>query len=185
MERVFLPHPLMFIAVMMALGGPVFLIVVSLFGPFVLYPDDAVLGIPAAVVEGLVVLLIEWGGAIGLLSVTKPLLFMEVDEHEVRMVSVLGVIVPSFVEHIPHDEIFKVEGVTQSQNEGETYRLMVYRKGIGPHAYNAPTASTLERAVALLQNIIPGEDGEAEEQTPAEVESLRPEADIAPWANLE
>ncbi len=181
MERVFLPHPLMFIAVMMALGGPGLLIVVSVFGPFVLFPDDAVLGIPAAVVEGLVMLLIEWGGAVGLLVITKPLMFMEVDEHEVRMVSVLGVVVPAFVEHIPRGEIFKVEGVTQSQNEGEVYRLMIYRKGIGPHAYNAPSASALERAVALLENIIPREDGEAEEQTPAEDASSRSKEDIAPW----
>ena len=181
MERVFLPHPLAFIAVMMALGGPILLVVMSVFGPFVLFPDDAVLGLPAGVVEGIVALLIEWGSAVGLLAITKPLMFMEVDEHEVRMVSVLGVIVPSFVEHIPHGEIFKVEGVTQSQNEGEVYRLMVYRKDIGPHAYNAPTASTLERAVALLQSIIPGEDGVAEEQTPAEDESSSSEENIAPW----
>ena len=182
MERIFLPHPLMFIAIMMSLGGPGFLIVVSVFGPFVLFPDDTVLGIPAAVIEGLVVLLVEWGGAVGLLSITKPLMFMEVDEHEVRMVSVLGVVVPSFVEHIPLGEIFKVEGVTQSQNEGEVYRLMVYRKGIGPHAYHAPTASALERAVALLESIIPAEDGEP--QTASEVESLSSEASTAPWADL-
>ena len=181
MERVFLPHPLAFIAAMMAFGAPGLLVVMSVFGPFVLYPGDTVLGLPAGVVEGIVALLFELISAIGLLAITKPLIFMEVDEHEVRMVSVLGVIVPSFVEHIPHGEIFKVEGVTQSQNEGEVYRLMVYRKGIGPHAYNAPSASALERAVALLENIIPREDGEAEEQTPAEDASSRSKEDIAPW----
>ena len=181
MERVFLPHPLTFIAVMMVLGGPILLVVMSVFGPFVLFPDDTVLGLPAGVVEGIVALLIEWGSAVGLLAITKPLMFMEVDEHEVRMVSVLGLIVPSFVEHIPRGEIFKVEGVTQSQNEGEVYRLMVYRKGIGPHAYNAPTASTLDRAVALLENIIPEEDDKAEEQLPDEVVSPSSKENIAPW----
>jgi hypothetical protein len=58
---------------------------------------------------------------------------------------------------------------------------MIYRKGIGPHAYNAPSASALERAVALLENIIPREDGEAEEQTPAEDASSPSKEDIAPW----
>ena len=176
MERLLLPQPFVIIALMMALGGPGFLIVASVFGPFVLFPDDAVLGIPAGVFEGLVLLLVEWGGAAGLLAVTKPLLCMEVDEHEVRMVSALGLVLPSFVDRIPRDEIFKVEGVTESRNDGEVHRLKVYRKGIGPQTYSAPTESVLKRAVALFDDVNTADSAPAVEQAP--------DASVAPWDQL-
>ena len=176
MERLLLPQPFVIIAVMMAFGGPGFLIVASVFGPFVLFPDDAVLGIPAGVFEGLVLLLVEWGGAAGLLAVTRPLLCMEVDEHEVRMVSALGLVLPSFVDRIPRDEIFKVEGITESRNDGEVHRLKVYRKGIGPKTYSAPTESVLKRAVALFDDVNTADSAPAVEQAP--------DASVAPWDQL-
>ena len=184
MERLLLPQPFVIIALMMALGGPGFLVIASVFGPFVLFPDDAVLGIPAGIFEGLVLLMVEWGGAAGLLAITRPLLFMEVDKDEVRMVSALGLVLPSFVERIPRDDIFKVEGVTESQNDGQVHRLKVYRKGIGPKTYSAPTESVLKRAVAMFDHVDTADSALAEEQTPAEDALSRSEENIAPWDKL-
>ena len=184
MERLLLPQPFVIIALMMALGGPGFLVIASVFGPFVLFPDDAVLGIPAGIFEGLVLLMVEWGGAAGLLAITRPLLFMEVDKDEVRMVSALGLVLPSFVDRIPRDEIFKVEGVTEPQNDGQVHRLKVYRKGIGPKTYSALTESVLKRAVAMFDHVDTADSAPAEEQTPTEDASSGSEENIAPWDKL-
>ena len=186
MERLFLPQPLVIIALMMAFGGPGFLVIASVFGPFVLLPDDAVLGIPAGVFEGLVLLLVELGSAVGLLAITKPLVFVEVDEHEVRMVSALGLVLPSFVDRIPRHEIFKVEGVTEPMNDGEVHRLKVYRTGIGPKTYSAPTESVLERAVALLRPVNTADSAPIMAAAPPSVEVASPSTvdSIAPWDQL-
>ena len=181
MERLFLPQPMLLVAAMMFLSAPTFLVVLILFGPFVLYPDDVVLGIPAAVFEGLVLMVFEILSAIGWLAFTKPLVFIDVDGEDVRMVPALGVVVPSLVEHIPRGGIFKVEGVTKPQNEGEVYRLIVYRHGLGPTSYNAPSPASLERAVTLLQSVIPADEASVAEQPSAESASPPSEENIAPW----
>ena len=187
MERLFLPQPMLFVTALMLLSAPTFLVVLVFFGPFVLYPDDVVLGIPAAVFEGLVLMVFEILSAIGFLAFTKPLVFIEVEEEEVRMVPALGVVMLSLVEHIPGGEIFKVEGTVEQRHterggNGSTFhRLVVYRTGVGPTTYDAPSASSLERAVTLLQSVIPTVQTSVAEQPSAEGASPPSEESIAPW----
>ncbi|MEC9161166.1 MAG: hypothetical protein VX919_00070 [Candidatus Thermoplasmatota archaeon] len=184
MERLFLRQPMLFISAMMFLSGPTFLVVLIMFGPFMLLPDDVVLGIPAAVFEGLVLLVIEILSAIGWLAFTKPLVFIEVDKEEVRMVPALGVVVPPLVEHIPRGDIFKIEGVTKPQNDGEVHRLLIYRHGRGPTTYNAPSPASLERAVTLLESVILADEASVAEQPSAEGASPPSEGNIAPWDQI-
>ena len=181
MERLFLRQPMLLVAVMSLLSTPMLLAVLISFGPFVLLPDDVVLGIPAAVFEGLVLMVFEILSTIGLLAFTKPLVFIDVDGEEVRMVPALGVVVPSLIEHIPRGDIFKVEGVTKPQNDGEVHRLLIYRHGRGPTTYNAPSASSLEQAVTLLQSVITADESSAAEQPFAGGASPPSEKSIAPW----
>ena len=181
MERLFLRQPMLLVAVMSLLSAPTFLVVLIMFGPFVLFPDDVVLGIPAAVFEGLVLMVFEILSTIGLLAFTKPLVFIDVDGEEVRMVPALGVVLPSLVEHIPRGDIFKVEGVTKPQNEGEVHRFVVYRTGVGPTTYTAPSARSLEQAVTLLESVIPADEASVAEQPSAEGASPPSEGNIAPW----
>ena len=187
MERLFLPQPMLFVAAMMFLSAPTFLVVLIFFGPFMLYPDDVVLGIPAAVFEGLVLMVFEIFSAIGFLAVTKPLVFIEVDGEKVRMVPALGVVMPSLAEHIPRGEIFRVEGTVEQRyterggNGSAFHRLEVYRTAVGLTTYNAPSASSLEQAVTLLQSVIPTVQTSVAEQPSAEGVSPPPTESIAPW----
>ena len=187
MERLFLRQPVLFVAAMMFLSGPTFLVVLIMFGPFVLLPDDVVLGIPAAVFEGLVLLVLEILSAIGWLAFTKPLVFIEVDREEVRLVPALGVVMPSLVEHIPRGEISRVEGkveqrYTERGGDGSTFhRLVLHRTGVGTTTYDAPSASSLEQAVTLLQSVISANESSAAEQPFAGGASPPSDKSIAPW----
>ena len=187
MERLFLRQPMLLVAVMSLLSAPTFLVVLIMFGPFVLFPDDVVLGIPAAVFEGLVLMVFEILSTIGLLAFTKPLVFIDVEGEEVRMVPALGVVVPSLVEHIPRGDIFKVEGkveqrYTERGGNGSTFhRLVLQRTGVGATTYDAPSASSLEQAVTLLQSVISANEASPAEQPFAGGASPPSEKSIAPW----
>ena len=159
---------------MMFLGGPVLLVLLSFIGPIALGGED-VRGVPVALFEGLIVLVLEWLGVFFLLAVVRPNLFMEMNEHELRMVSPLGLVLPSFTERVPMDAVLNVEAETVSIGDDGSQVLTLQMKGQEAKSYRVISAARLEEAATLLRANL-----QKREEAPGSESS----AGQAPWENI-
>jgi len=159
---------------MMFLGGPVLLVLLSFIGPIALGGED-VRGVPVALFEGLIVLVLEWLGVFFLLAVVRPNLFMEMNEHELRMVSPLGLVLPSFTERVPMDAVLSVEAETVSIGDDGSQVLTLQMKGQEAKSYRVISASRLEEAATLLRaNLLKRQEAPGSESSVGQ----------APWENI-
>lgn len=173
-KRVLFPSPLLLPATMMFLGGPVLLVLLSFIGPIALGGED-VRGVPVALFEGLIVLVLEWLGVFFLLAVVRPNLFMEMNEHELRMVSPLGLVLPSFTERVPMDAVLSVEAETVSIGDDGSQVLTLQMKGQEAKSYRVISASRLEEAATLLRaNLLKRQEAPGSESSVGQ----------APWENI-
>lgn len=173
-KRVLFPSPLLLPATMMFLGGPVLLVLLSFIGPIALGGED-VRGVPVALFEGLIVLVLEWLGVFFLLAVVRPNLFMEMNEHELRMVSPLGLVLPSFTERVPIDAVLSVEAETVSIGDDGSQVLTLQMKGQEAKSYRVISASRLEEAATLLRaNLLKRQEAPGSESSVGQ----------APWENI-